>query len=178
MTFCVDTYQKFFFENSAYDNYGYFIGCWLPSLLLFHSFLLFLLTPCVILISKEKARYIAKMSAECNIVSEHYMPTSNEENQPITFVQNAGNHFLNDEQAYVDRFIGDLMDVVCAWAEGASFARLCELTNTFEGSIIRCIRRLEELLRQMHNAAKVAGNSELENKFLEGRYLHPLCNVA
>ncbi|TNN06246.1 Superkiller viralicidic activity 2-like 2 isoform 3 [Schistosoma japonicum] len=126
----------------------------------------------------EKARYIAKMSAECNIVSEHYMPTSNEENQPITFVQNAGNHFLNDEQAYVDRFIGDLMDVVCAWAEGASFARLCELTNTFEGSIIRCIRRLEELLRQMHNAAKVAGNSELENKFLEGRYLHPLCNVA
>ncbi|CAH8577368.1 unnamed protein product [Schistosoma turkestanicum] len=59
------------------------------------------------------------------------------------------------------------MDVVCAWAEGVSFSRLCELTSAFEGSVIRCIRRLEELLRQMHNAAKVAGNSELENKFLE-----------
>lgn len=38
----------------------------------------------------------------------------------------------------------------------------------FEGSIIRCIRRLEELLRQLCNAAKVLGNTELENKFAEG----------
>ncbi|CAH8577359.1 unnamed protein product [Schistosoma turkestanicum] len=110
------------------------------------------------------------MSAECNIVSERYTHHSNDEKQPTTLVHNAGdsrNSLLDDEQAYVNRFVGDLMDVVCAWAEGVSFSRLCELTSAFEGSVIRCIRRLEELLRQMHNAAKVAGNSELENKFLE-----------
>ncbi|KAH0627945.1 hypothetical protein JD844_008540 [Phrynosoma platyrhinos] len=36
------------------------------------------------------------------------------------------------------------------------------------GSIIRCMRRLEELLRQMCQAAKAIGNTELENKFAEG----------
>ncbi len=36
------------------------------------------------------------------------------------------------------------------------------------GSIVRCIRRLEELLRQMCCAAKAIGNSELEAKFTEG----------
>ena len=37
------------------------------------------------------------------------------------------------------------------------------------GSIVRCMRRLEELLRQMCCAAKAIGNSELEAKFTEGR---------
>lgn len=37
------------------------------------------------------------------------------------------------------------------------------------GSIVRCIRRLEELLRQMCCAAKAIGNSELEAKFTEGK---------
>lgn len=36
------------------------------------------------------------------------------------------------------------------------------------GSIIRCMRRLEETLRQMVQAAKAIGNTELENKFSEG----------
>ncbi|KAI5099548.1 superkiller viralicidic activity 2-like 2 [Silurus meridionalis] len=35
-------------------------------------------------------------------------------------------------------------------------------------SIIRCMRRLEELLRQMCQAAKAIGNTELENKFALG----------
>ena len=35
------------------------------------------------------------------------------------------------------------------------------------GSIIRSMRRLEELLRQMVQAAKNIGNTELENKFSE-----------
>jgi len=37
------------------------------------------------------------------------------------------------------------------------------------GSIIRCMRRLEETLRQMCQAAKAIGNSELEEKFLKGQ---------
>ena len=36
------------------------------------------------------------------------------------------------------------------------------------GSVIRCIRRLAELLRQMCQAAKAIGNTELENKFSQG----------
>lgn len=40
------------------------------------------------------------------------------------------------------------------------------------GSIIRCMRRLEELLRQMCQAAKAIGNTDLENKFAGGMYVH------
>ena len=40
-----------------------------------------------------------------------------------------------------------------------------QLTDQFEGSLIRVFRRLQELLRQMSQAAKVIGNSELMEKF-------------
>lgn len=42
------------------------------------------------------------------------------------------------------------------------------MTDVFEGSIIRSMRRLEELLKQLVNAAKAIGNTELEAKFAEG----------
>ena len=36
----------------------------------------------------------------------------------------------------------------------------------------RCLRRQEELMRQLCSAAKVIGNTELENKFAEGIYIY------
>jgi len=39
------------------------------------------------------------------------------------------------------------------------------MTELYEGSIIRLFRRLEELLRQIAQAAKVMGSEELEKKF-------------
>jgi len=45
------------------------------------------------------------------------------------------------------------------------------LTGTFEGTTIRTLRRLEELLRQLINAAKAIGNHELEAKFEKGSEL-------
>lgn len=45
---------------------------------------------------------------------------------------------------------------------------LLQMTDIFEGSIIRCMRRLEETLRQLCQAAKAIGNTDLENKFSEG----------
>ncbi|KAG8519796.1 Exosome RNA helicase MTR4, partial [Galemys pyrenaicus] len=75
-----------------------------------------------------------------------------------------------DEETYLSSFKPHLMDVVYTWATGATFAHICKMTDVFEGSIIRCMRRLEELLRQMCQAAKAIGNTELENKFAEGQY--------
>ena len=46
------------------------------------------------------------------------------------------------------------MDVVNAWCKGGSFSSIVELTDVYEGSIIRAMRRLEELLRDMCHAAK------------------------
>jgi ATP-dependent RNA helicase DOB1 len=39
------------------------------------------------------------------------------------------------------------------------------MTDVYEGSLIRLFRRLEELLRQIAQAAKVMGSEELEQKF-------------
>ncbi|XP_064625845.1 exosome RNA helicase MTR4-like [Lineus longissimus] len=72
-----------------------------------------------------------------------------------------------DEESYLDSFKPHMMDVIHAWCKGATFLQLCRMTDVFEGSIIRCMRRLEESLRQMVQAAKGIGNTELENKFSE-----------
>ncbi len=42
-----------------------------------------------------------------------------------------------------------------------------KMTDVYEGSLIRLFRRLEELLRQMAQAAKVMGSDELTIKFEE-----------
>lgn len=73
-----------------------------------------------------------------------------------------------EEDEYVQSFRPDLMEVVRAWSSGSKFIDVCKLTDIFEGSIIRAVRRLEELLRQMCSAAKSIGNVELEKKFAEG----------
>ena len=73
-----------------------------------------------------------------------------------------------DGESYMAKFRFELMDVVWAWSRGAKFWQVCKMTPVFEGNIIRCMKRLEELLRQMCQAAKSIGNSELECKFSEG----------
>jgi ATP-dependent RNA helicase DOB1 len=41
------------------------------------------------------------------------------------------------------------------------------MTVAYEGSLIRLFRRLEELIRQMAQAANVMGSTELASKFQE-----------
>jgi ATP-dependent RNA helicase DOB1 len=60
------------------------------------------------------------------------------------------------------------MEVCYAWCAGAKFSEVCRLTEVFEGSIIRVIRRLEELLRQLASASLAIGNTELKTRFEEG----------
>ena len=49
-----------------------------------------------------------------------------------------------------------------------TFYYLGKLTDVFEGSIVRVIRRLEELLRQLATAATAIGNIELKKLFEDG----------
>ncbi|PVI07872.1 antiviral helicase [Periconia macrospinosa] len=70
-----------------------------------------------------------------------------------------------NEEEYLQSFKFELMEVVYAWAKGSSFAEICKMTDVYEGSLIRLFRRLEELLRQIAQAAKTMGSEELEKKF-------------
>jgi len=72
-----------------------------------------------------------------------------------------------EEDSYVEKFKPFMMDIVHEWCKGASFLNICKMTDMFEGSIIRSMRLLGELLRQMVQASKNIGNVELENKFSE-----------
>ncbi|KAK7550811.1 ATP-dependent RNA helicase DOB1 [Phyllosticta citricarpa] len=71
---------------------------------------------------------------------------------------------LNEDE-YLNGFKHQLMEVVYSWSKGATFAEICKMTDVYEGSLIRLFRRLEELLRQIAQGAKVMGSSDLEQKF-------------
>ncbi|KAK4792151.1 hypothetical protein SAY86_022586 [Trapa natans] len=58
-----------------------------------------------------------------------------------------------------------LMDVIYCWSKGATFAEIVQMTDIFEGSIIRSARRLDEFLNQLRAAAHAVGESDLESKF-------------
>ena len=90
---------------------------------------------------KKQARIVAKVSQECK------MPVN--------------------EDDYVSKFKPQLMEVVYAWTNGASFLDVTKMTEIHEGNLIRLFRRLEELIRQVGEAAQVMGNTDLVEKFNE-----------
>nr|CDS19269.1 ATP dependent RNA helicase DOB1 [Echinococcus granulosus] len=118
---------------------------------------------------RSKARYLATVAEESRL---HSGPMASTPGGPI---KGDGNIFAEGGRSavddYVAKFSGEMMEIVRSWAQGVSFAELCQMTPLFEGNVIRCLRRLEELLRQMHEAAKVAGNADLENKFVKAMTL-------
>ena len=70
-----------------------------------------------------------------------------------------------DPQEYCDMSLKfGLVHVVYEWALGVPFASICELTDVQEGSIVRCITRLDELCREIRNCARVVGNPTLYRK--------------
>ncbi|KAK9060592.1 hypothetical protein SSX86_021298 [Deinandra increscens subsp. villosa] len=58
-----------------------------------------------------------------------------------------------------------LMDVIYCWSKGSSFSEVTQMTDIFEGSIIRLARRLDEFLNQLRAAAHAVGEAGLEEKF-------------
>jgi ATP-dependent RNA helicase DOB1 len=72
-----------------------------------------------------------------------------------------------DAEEYVASFNPGMMELVYAWVKGARFVDIIAMTKEFEGTIIRVVRRLEELTRQLADAAKAIGEEALETKFKE-----------
>ena len=50
-----------------------------------------------------------------------------------------------DVEDYVNSFRPDIMEIVFAWAKGAKFSEVMKLGDVFEGSLIRAMKRLEEV---------------------------------
>jgi ATP-dependent RNA helicase DOB1 len=77
---------------------------------------------------------------------------------------------LMQESTSVEKVLPSLMEVTYLWAKGAKFVDLVSKTNAYEGEIVRMMRRLEEMLRQLASAARspAIGSIELHDKFLKG----------
>eukprot|EP00835_Amoeboradix_gromovi_P004000 NODE_289_length_11662_cov_0.555133.p1 type:complete len:1191 gc:universal NODE_289_length_11662_cov_0.555133:4232-7804(+) len=68
-----------------------------------------------------------------------------------------------------DRYVKDvlkpgLMEVVYEWANQMPFSKIMDLTSAHEGSIVRCITRLDDACRELKGAAKLMGNIQLMEK--------------
>lgn len=72
-----------------------------------------------------------------------------------------------DVEEYIESFNPAIMHVAYAWAKKSSFAEICKMTSIFEGTIVRCIRRLDELLREVKSSLDSIGDRVLAAKFSE-----------
>ena len=62
-----------------------------------------------------------------------------------------------------------LVEVVFEWSRGMSFKDITTITDVLEGSIVRCIVRLEETTRELKGAARLMGNVNLFKKLEEAQ---------
>ncbi|KAJ3053769.1 hypothetical protein HK097_003454, partial [Rhizophlyctis rosea] len=60
-----------------------------------------------------------------------------------------------------------LVEVVYEWARGLPFKHITDLTDVLEGSIVRCIVRLDETCREVRGAARTIGDASLYRKMEE-----------
>ena len=69
-----------------------------------------------------------------------------------------------------EKVMPSLIDVTYRWAKGAKFTEVIQQTDAFEGDVVRMMRRLEELLRQMATAAKssAVGSQLIYEKMMAG----------
>jgi len=57
-----------------------------------------------------------------------------------------------------------MIEVTLEWARGLPFADICTLTDIQEGSIVRCIVRLDETCRELKSVARIIGDPTLFTK--------------
>lgn len=67
-------------------------------------------------------------------------------------------------EEFVGQFKFGLTEVVYCWARGMPFAEIAQLTDVQEGTVVRCIQRLDEVLKEVRHAARIVGDSVLGSK--------------
>lgn len=74
-----------------------------------------------------------------------------------------------DEEEFCERKRFALVNVVYEWARGMSFKEIMLITTEAEGTIVRVITRLDEICREVKNAALIVGDSSLHAKMSEAQ---------
>ncbi|OBA19905.1 antiviral helicase [Metschnikowia bicuspidata var. bicuspidata NRRL YB-4993] len=75
----------------------------------------------------------------------------------------------SEEEEFLTRKRFALMNVVYEWARGLTFSEIMQISVELEGTIVRVITRLDEICRQVKNAALIVGDSMLHSKMSEAQ---------
>lgn len=75
----------------------------------------------------------------------------------------------SEEEEFLERKRFALINVVYEWARGLSFSEIMKVSVELEGTIVRVITRLDEICRQVKNAALIVGDSTLHSKMSEAQ---------
>ena len=74
---------------------------------------------------------------------------------------------IKDKEAYIKLFRYDLMKSILYWINGdKTFAEICDekISDVYEGSLVRAIRRLDELIKELILCTDSLGNNNLKEK--------------
>ena len=74
---------------------------------------------------------------------------------------------IKDKESYIKLFRYDYMLSILYWIKGdKTFAEICDKKNSeiHEGSFVRCIRRLDELIKELILCSDLLGNGSLKEK--------------
>ncbi len=74
---------------------------------------------------------------------------------------------IKDKEAYIKLFRYDLMKSILFWINGEkTFGEICDekISDVYEGSLVRTIRRLDELIKELILCADLLGNNNLKEK--------------
>lgn len=78
-------------------------------------------------------------------------------------------NLTSEEEEFVTRKRFALMNVVYEWARGLLFNEIMAISLEAEGTIVRVITRLDEVCREVKNAALIIGDSTLHSKMSEAQ---------
>jgi ATP-dependent RNA helicase DOB1 len=105
-------------------------------------------------------------SESTSLLEEHFQLFSKLREQVRRIGSVAKDMRLNiDMEKYLDSFSPQLMEASGAWARGSNFSTILKMSKVFEGSLVRAIRRVDELLQQLIAACKSIGENEQADHF-------------
>ncbi|GMH32302.1 hypothetical protein BSKO_00136 [Bryopsis sp. KO-2023] len=76
---------------------------------------------------------------------------------------------IDSEEAFLAKFRPELMEAVMAWSKGGAFTDVIKMVDVYEGSLVRAMRQLCQVISDLEVAVSVMGESTLLDQVRKAR---------